>query len=58
MKVGDESTSAIRFWTMEKGELPHLFYIFRKPDPPGTEFMAAACYVTWALLLIEVHRGK
>ena len=37
LKVGDESMSAIRFWTTAKGNLPHLSYIFRKPDPLGTE---------------------
>ena len=35
-KVGDESMSAIRFRTTAKGNLPHLSYIFRKPDPLGT----------------------
>ena len=27
LKVGDESTSVIRFWTTEKGNLPHFSYI-------------------------------
>ena len=50
--------SAIRFWTMAKGNLPHLSYIFRKPEPLGIEFKTVACSVTWALLFIEVQRGK
>ena len=32
MKVGDESTSSIIFRATEKGYLPHLSYIFYKPD--------------------------
>ena len=27
MKFGDDSTSVIRFWTTEKGNLPHFSYI-------------------------------
>ena len=50
--------SAIRFRTTAKGNLPHLSYIFRKPDPLGTEFKTVACSVTGALLFIEVQRGK
>ena len=38
LKVGDESMSAIRFHTMSKGNLPHLYYISRKPEPLGKEF--------------------
>ena len=34
-KVGIESTIAIRFWTKAKGNLPHLYYILCKPEPPG-----------------------
>ena len=30
--------SAIRFWTTVKGNLPHLSFIFHKPEPLGTEF--------------------
>ena len=50
--------SAILFWTTEKGNLPHLSYIFRKPEPLGTEFNTVACSVTGALLFIEIQRGK
>ena len=42
LKVGDESMSAIRFRTTAKGNLPHLSYIFRKPEPLGTEFKTIA----------------
>ena len=58
LKVGDESVIEIRFRTTAKGNLPHLSYIFRKPEPLGTEFKNVACYVTGALLFIEVKRGK
>ena len=58
LKVGDESMSAIRFRTTAKGNLPHLSYTFRKPEPIVTEFKTVACYVTGALLFIEVQRGK
>ena len=58
LKVGDESMSAIRFRTTTKGNLPHLSYIFRKPEPLGTEFKTVACSVAGALLLIKVQRGK
>ena len=49
-KVGDESMSVIRFRTTAKGNLTHLSYIFRKPEPLCTEFKTVACYVTGALL--------
>ena len=58
MKVGDESMSTIRFRATAKVSLPHLSYISRKPEPLGTEFKIVACYVTGALLFIEVQRGK
>ena len=50
--------SAIRFRTTAKGNLPHLSYIFRKPEPLGTNFKTFACYVTGALLFIEVKIRK
>ena len=56
--MGDESMSAIMFRTTSKGNLPHLSYIFRKPEPLGTEFKTVACSVTGELLFIEVQRGK
>ena len=58
IKVGDESTSAIRFRMPAKGNLPHLSYIFRNPEPLGKDFKTVACYVTGSLLLIGVQRGK
>ena len=58
LKLGDELMSAIRFRTMAKGNLLHLSYIFRKPEPLGTEFKTVACSATGALLFIELQRGK
>ena len=50
--------SVIRFGATAKGNLPHLSYIFRKPDPLGGYFKIVACYVTGALLFIEVKRVR
>ena len=36
LKFGDESMSVISFRATAKGNLPHLSYIFRKPEPLGT----------------------
>ena len=58
LKFGYEFMSAIRFCTTAKGDLPHLSYIFRKPEPLETDFNTVACYVTGALLFIEVQIGK
>ena len=58
LKVGDESMSAISFQTTAEGNLPHMSYIFRKPEPLGTEFKTVYCYVTGDLLFIEAQRGK
>ena len=58
LKVGDESMSTIRFRTTAKGNLPHLSYILRKPDPLGIEFKTVVCSFTGALLFIEFQRGK
>ena len=58
LKVGDESMIAIRFWKTARGNLLHLSYIFRKPEPLGTKFKTVAYYVTGAFLFIELQRGK
>ena len=46
LKFGDESMSKIQFCTTLKGDLPNLSYIFRKPEPLGTEFKTVTCSVT------------
>ena len=58
LKVGDESMSTIIFGAMAKGNLPHLSYIFRKPEPLGTEFKTVACSIIGTLLFIEFQRVK
>ena len=58
LKVGGESRSKICFWTMTKGNLPHLSYIFFNMEPLGTEFNIVACSVTGALILIGLHTGN
>ena len=58
LKVGDKSMSAIRFRTTAKVNLPRLSYIFRKPEPLGTEFKTVSCYVTGSFLFIKIQRGK
>ena len=58
LKVGDESTSAIRFRTMEKGDLPHLSYISCNTKPLGKYSRTIDCYFTRALTFIEVQRGE
>ena len=58
LKVGSDSMSDIRLWTTAKGDLPHLSYIFCKPEPLGTEFNTVTCFVTEEFLFIELHRGK
>ena len=46
LKVRDESMSAIKFFTMLKGNLPHLSYLFLRPEPLGAKFKTFACFVT------------
>ena len=41
-KMADESMSSIRFHTTPKGDLPHYTYIFRNPEPLGTEMKNVA----------------
>ena len=55
LKVGGDPMSEIRFRTMAKGDLPHLSYIFHKPEPLVTEFRTDICYVTGDLLFNDVQ---
>ena len=50
--------SVIRFQKAEKWDLPHLSYIFRKPDPLGVYFNKVDCSITGFLLFIGVQIGK
>ena len=55
MNVGYEFMSVIRFWATVKGDLPHLYYIFRKTEPLGAEFKTVACSVTGGFLFVDVE---
>jgi hypothetical protein len=44
--------------TRKTGDLPHLSYILRKPEPLGTEFKNIACTITGVFLHLEIQRGK
>ena len=50
--------SAIRFRTAPKGDLPHYLYIFRKPEPLGTEMKNVACSMLGTMLHLEIQKGK
>ena len=58
LKVGDESTSAIRFRTTAKGILHRLSYMLRKSEPLWTELKIVVFSVTGDLLFIEAHIVK
>ena len=58
LKVGNDSMIVIRFWTTEKGNLPHLSYILRNPETLGKEFKKVACSITGALLFIDSIYGR
>ena len=47
MKVGDESMSAVHFWTTAEGDLPCLSYILCKTEPLVEEFKN--CHLLLAL---------
>ena len=50
--------SAIRFRTTPKGDLPHYSYIFRKPEPLGTEMKNVTCSRLGMMLHLEIKKGK
>ena len=58
LKDGNYSIGAIHFWTIVKGDLPHLSYIFENTESLGTEFNNVACYVTGLLIFLEIHIVK
>lgn len=57
-KTMDESMSTYRPQKTKTGNLPHLSYIFRKPEPLGTEFKSVACAKTKIMLRLEIQKGK
>ena len=58
LKVGNESMSAIQFFTTSKENLPHLFYIFHKPELLGVEFKTSALSVTGSFIFLDSQWGK
>ena len=57
-RVLDESMSAYCPRTTRLGGLPNLSYVFRKPEPLGTEFKSSVCTVTKIMTHLEIQRGK
>ena len=57
-KTADESMSAIRFHTTPKGDLLHYSYIFRKPEPLGTDVKNVACSRLGTMLHLYIQKGK
>ena len=58
LNVGDDSMSAVLFFTAPKGNLYHLSYISCKPEPLGTKFNTVAYSVTESLILIKIQMRK
>ena len=56
--VFDESMSAFRPRTTKNGNLPHLSWIMRKPEPLGTEFKSVSEAVTGVMMALEITRSK
>ena len=42
----------------EKGDLPHLSKVDRKPRDIGTELKNVACVILGVLLFLEIQRGQ
>ena len=54
-KVFDESMSQWKPRTTDKGRLPHLSFVLRKPRPLGTEFKTVACAETGMFILLYLY---
>jgi hypothetical protein len=54
----DESMSAFRPRTTKTGNLPHLSYVMRKPEPLGTEMKNGTCSKTNIMMFLHLCRGK
>ena len=57
-KMADELMSAIRFCTTPKVDLTHYSFIFRKPDPFGTETKKVVCSRSGTMLHLYTQKGK
>jgi hypothetical protein len=53
----DESMLSFRPRTTATGTLPNISFIFRKPDPLGTEFKCAACPVIGTMKCLDIQQG-
>ena len=58
VKFINDSISAILFRITYKGYLPHYSYIFRKPEPLGTEIKNVAFSRLGTMLHLEIQKGK
>jgi hypothetical protein len=58
IKVHDETMCAWKPRKNKTGGLPNISFIFRKPEPLGTEFKSACCPTTGIMLFLEIQRGK
>jgi hypothetical protein len=54
----DETMSAFCPQTTKTGDLPHLSFVARKPEPLGTEFKSAACPLLKVMTYLEICQGK
>ena len=54
LNIFDDSMSDIYFWNTVKGRLPHLSYILRNTESPGTEFNDIACSVTGGMISLYI----
>ena len=50
--------SAIQFCNTPKVDLPHYSYIFRNPEPLGTEMKNVVCSRLGTMLHLEIRKGK
>ena len=50
--------SAIRFFTTPKEDLLQYSYIFRKPDPLGTDMKNVVCSRLGTMLRLDIQKGK
>ena len=57
-KTEDELTSAIRFRTTPKCDLPHYLFIFRNPELLGIELKNVVCSRLGTMLYLEIKRGE
>ena len=57
-KVMDESMSAFQPQTTKTGNLHHLSYVLRKPEPLGTEIKTVMCCLLCIFLDMNLCRKK